>query len=165
MSVVHKTFDGQPMPRLGPEPSDLPGVSFVPNYIPPVPVWTGFPTEGVTIDSLVQSEWDNWPPSEEEIAAALVFYDGQQWDRDVSLRRLAAGRPCLVVNRLPGMAAAIIHNSGRCTLLQISYVVTILYRRCKEAQMLYNYMASSWVESGCKIVMSAEEKHVHTVTS
>ena len=77
----------------------------------------------------------------------LDFYHGNQWDAKIRRLREAEGRPCLVVNRLPALAAVAIAYA-RHTLSEnerMALAVTIAHRN-QDAQRLHNYIASADAE-------------------
>lgn len=111
----------------------------------------------MTVRAIIDS--DRRPASEEERKEAIDFYNGYgQWDRTIEKDRHVKCRPTLTINRLPELLAAAIANdpaySGRHSgeMLSVSETEEIelakvlLVRRNRDAQMMYNYMASTQVE-------------------
>jgi len=111
----------------------------------------------VTVRSIIDS--DRNPISDKERAEALRFYEGEdQWDGQVKAERLIRHRPTLTINRLPELIAAAISNDPHynrrlpgATLSvsqaqELEDAKVLLVRRNREAQMIYNYMASTQVE-------------------
>ncbi len=102
----------------------------------------------------------------EEKAEALKFYNGDQWPEEIKAARQAqpmmngqptrAARPCCVVNRLPELvAAAIAKEFGSFmpgevlpaqVVADIETLKIVITRANRDAQMLYNYLISAYVE-------------------
>jgi hypothetical protein len=92
--------------------------------------------------------------TDEEKAEALKFYDGDQWPEEVAAVR--EGRPCCVVNRLPELVAAAIAKEfgsfmpGEVLPAQVAADIEtlkiVITRQNRDAQMLYNYLISAYVE-------------------
>lgn len=78
------------------------------------------------------------------------FYGGKQWDPDNEARRWQKERPALVINKLPGIVAAIISNSHLTEEVvepaDLEKVIAIVTRRNMDAQRYYNYMHSVMIE-------------------
>jgi hypothetical protein len=107
---------------------------------------------GLTIAKILLS--DERPTEEGEEAAALAFFNGEQWPEDVYQRRIKHGRPALVVNKLPAILGEAKANSvAPYSPEDIARAIVILVRRNFDAQRLFNYMCSSAAEmarDGCK---------------
>jgi hypothetical protein len=104
----------------------------------------------VTVAALIAAE-KNWPTmTPEETLAADKFFSGEQWDEQLRDRRMDEGRPCLVINRLPGLAACAIQASNDAgqpiTELDKAILRIVLVRRNGDAQRFYNFMASAIAE-------------------
>lgn len=89
-------------------------------------------------------------PSAGEIIGGSEFYNGDQWPKSARQARLSKGRPCLVINRLPGIVSMLCANSQRSgeALTGEEYItlIAIVVRRNLDAQRFYNYTASSIAE-------------------
>ncbi len=104
--------------------------------------------------------------TEEEKTDALKFYDGDQWPEEIKMARAGyppmngnpavIARPCCVVNRLPELvAAAIAKEYGSFApgevlpaqiVADIQTLKILITRQNRDAQMLYNYLVSAYVE-------------------
>lgn len=106
---------------------------------------------------------DEVPPAEAWLASAgrysfadecwaLPFFSGEQWERHTLKEREDAGRPTLVLNRLPGIVAIAVAKSRlsgwndlhRAGELQDLYVAVTVPNA--DAQRLYNYTGSALAE-------------------
>jgi hypothetical protein len=85
------------------------------------------------------------PASDGERAAALRFFNGEQWDPQTRAQREQQGRPCLVFNRLPLIVRGI---AGDRVLTPREYedliirVVQIMH----DSQVVLNYRKSAECE-------------------
>jgi hypothetical protein len=77
---------------------------------------------------------------------ALWFLAGDQWPADVLARRLAAGRPCLVDNRLPAFVQQIL-AAHRVPASKAYSVIERVVRENRDKQMLHNYLMSARAEA------------------
>jgi hypothetical protein len=76
---------------------------------------------------------------------ALEFYGGNQWPADVLARRIAMGRPCLVINKLPMFVQQVMAKQ-RVPASEFHNVVERVVRENRDRQVLINYEASSKIE-------------------
>jgi hypothetical protein len=80
---------------------------------------------------------------------ALEFYQGKQWPQEIL--EIRSGRPCLVENRLPELVAAALDSQRHDGLpelsaLELTKLRVIITLQNRDAQLFYNYVASSCVE-------------------
>ncbi len=92
------------------------------------------------IQEFIASE-DNLP-EEKEIRVALDFYRGNQWEWSQMRTRLAAGRPCIVVNRLPQYAHEFERNSEGVTDEEHRIFIALLVRKLRDQQVMLNYFTT-----------------------
>lgn len=82
-----------------------------------------------------------------EIEKSDYFFNGEQWDREIYHERVSAGRPALVVNRLPAILDSILAESmivpGEEDMQRLKAVIV---RRNEDAQRLFNWMWSERME-------------------
>lgn len=77
---------------------------------------------------------------------ALRFCAGDQWPADVKARRLAMGRPCLVVNMIPGIVERVMRE-GRLPASEGYRVIEETVREYRDIQMMVNYHVSAEAEA------------------
>lgn len=118
---------------------------------PPPPEWFGDPLlHTMTVRDIARSMPNIWRLYPEVLSKARKFYDGDQWDEFVQEERVCASRPTLTINYLPRIASRAIENSrlvgeafSRVDLMEMRVVISL---RNRDAQKMYNYMMSQWVE-------------------
>jgi hypothetical protein len=147
-----------------PENQPVPKSEPAPQFPIPEVQWTGDDIATIAAArAIIHSQWwvlceeDDYKKSQASRAEVMKFYNGDQWDADTRQDRLAKGRPCLTVNRLPSLVAASIEKelalfpasqiaSGALTAEEIQDLCILVTRRNRSAQEFYNYMASSVAE-------------------
>ncbi len=90
------------------------------------------------------------PEAVHEDEAVDRFYEGQQWDEMVRIKRLGARRPCLVFNRLPMLVSLAIAQRDPAlpplTTVQHRALRRAVTRRNRDAQLLFNMEMSNLAE-------------------
>lgn len=95
---------------------------------------------------------DRQPYSHERYVESLKFYTGDtQWDERIRRERQRNSRPCLIVNRLPGMFAVAIAKESAVSEVPLSdeenhRLIAAIVDRNRDAQTVFNYIVSSAVE-------------------
>lgn len=87
----------------------------------------------------------------DELFAAEKFYGGDQWPKEILALR-EGRRPALVINRLPALVAAAIDRQRREGLPELldhqrRRLIALITWQNIDAQRLYNYTASAFVEA------------------
>jgi len=113
------------------------------------PKWYGDDMEGETFASVIIAGVAGDQVSVEDAIWYLRFYTGEQWDPKVAQRRKSEGRPCLIINRLPGMVSRILAKATTTQQNDEKYrtrVAVEVTRRNRDAQIIYNWMVSNVAE-------------------
>lgn len=112
------------------------------------PAWYGDTGDGETLASVIRADLELENLAEEQIAAYLKFYNGEQWDADVMARRMADRRPTLTVNWLPAIVSRILTTQPEMAQNEqfVRAVCVAVTRRNMDAQKIYNYAVSSAAE-------------------
>lgn len=117
----------------------------------PLVQWMGDPLESMpTARALLTADQQVFTNEQEQ--EALAFFDGgNQWPEDIAAARMELGRPCLTVNRLPLILAAMINASEDADEEplepdELARLKIILARRNMDAQKAFNWMWSNVAE-------------------
>ncbi len=93
-----------------------------------------------------QSVMDQWKLD-------LAFYNGDQWPAEIRREREAAGRPCIMFNRIANIVTALEFERNIRPLTPFGRnpewraLVSEVVRKHRDNQMLYNFYASATAEA------------------
>lgn len=91
---------------------------------------------------------DQSPHTREEYDHAKAFISGDQWDAEIKSDRISKDRATVVINRVALYVDAVICKSldEDLTRENMNRLYVIVYRKCGDAQRMYNYCFSARLE-------------------
>ena len=110
--------------------------------------WTGDSlSSDIDVLDILASHRGEIPTSGPDFEDAMAFYAGDQWPKEIQRKRQQMARPALVVNRIPELVSRAYNASNGKYLAYRDQLIYVLVLRNRDAQRMYNYMASAKVEA------------------